>query len=183
MIPTIRNCQGSNPNDGGLCLEVNFNDRGPNEKAFLNRIDNCVHSGSFEKLEVAIAATSEECPTEETSTMQVSRPKIFQKDENMEIPGFSIFIKDFFFPQVTFSHPRSSDHLFFNVNPMTGMTMRVERSIGGRIVDEVLIDPDHMVTPGIGSSIVVPDAGYILDLVVFYDTSIAGEYGADVETR
>ena len=40
-----------------------------------------------------------------------------------------------------------------------------------------------MVTPGIGSSIVVPDAGYILDLVVFYDTSIAGEYGADVETR
>ena len=82
MIPTIRNCQGSNPNDVGLCLEVNFNDGGPNEKAFLNRIDNCVHSGSFEKLDVAIAATSEECPVEETSTMQVSRPKIFQKDEN-----------------------------------------------------------------------------------------------------
>ena len=82
MIPTIRNCQGSNPNDGGLCLEVNFNDGGPNEKAFLNRIDNCVYSGSFEKLDVAIAATSEECPIEETSTMQVSRPKIFQKDEN-----------------------------------------------------------------------------------------------------
>ena len=71
MVPTIRNCQGSNLNDDALCLEVNFNDGGPNEKAFLNRIDNCVHSGSFEKLEVAIAATSEECPVEETSTMQV----------------------------------------------------------------------------------------------------------------
>ena len=59
MMPTIRTCQGSNPNDGGLCLEVNFNDGGPNEKAFLNRIDNCVYSGSFEKLEVARAATSE----------------------------------------------------------------------------------------------------------------------------
>ena len=64
---------------------------------------------------------------------------------------------------------------------MTGMTMRVERTIGERMVDEVLID--HMVTPGIGSSIVIPDAGYILDLVVFYDTSIAGQYGGDVETR
>ena len=84
---------------------------------------------------------------------------------------------------MTFSHPRSSDHLFFNVNPMTGMTMRVERTTGERMVDEVLIDPDHMVTPGIGSSIVIPDAGYILDLVVFYDTSIAGHYGGDVETR
>ena len=97
MIPTIRNCQGSNPNDGGLCLEVNFNDGGPNEKAFLNRIDNCVHSGSFEKLEVAIAATSEECPIEETSTMQVSRPKIFQKDENYGHSRVFHIYKRFFF--------------------------------------------------------------------------------------
>ena len=97
MIPTIRNCQGSNPNDGGLCLEVNFNDGGPNEKAFLNRIANCVHSGSFEKLEVAIAATSEECPIEETSTMQVSRPKIFQKDENYGNSRVFHIYKRFFF--------------------------------------------------------------------------------------
>ena len=66
---------------------------------------------------------------------------------------------------------------------MTGMTMRAERNAGERPYDEVLIDPDHMITPGIGKSVVIPDAGYILDLVVFYDTSIAGEYGADVETR
>ena len=72
MVPTIRNCQGSNLNDDALCLEVNFNDGGPNEKAFLNRIDNCVHSGSFENVDVAIAATSEECPRIETSNMQVS---------------------------------------------------------------------------------------------------------------
>ena len=90
MIPTIRNCQGSNPNDGGLCLEVNFNDGGPNEKAFLNRIGNCVHSGSFEKLEVAIAATSEECPIEETSTMQVDL-RFFKRMKIMDIPGFSIW--------------------------------------------------------------------------------------------
>ena len=95
MIPTIRNCQRSNLNDGGLCLEVNFNDGGPNEKAFLNRIDNCVHSGSFEKLEVAIAATSEKCPTEETSTMQVDL-RSFKRMKIIDIPGFSIFIKGFF---------------------------------------------------------------------------------------
>ena len=95
MMPTIRNCQGSNPNDGGLCLEVNFNDGGPNEKAFLNRMDNCVHSGSFENLEVAIAATSEKCPIEETSTLQVN-PRSFKRMKIMDIPGFSMFIKVFF---------------------------------------------------------------------------------------
>ena len=91
MVPTIRNCQGSNPIDGGLCLEVNFNDGGPNEKAFLNRIDNCVHSGSFENVDVAIAATSEECPRIETSNMQVDlklkqyffieTPKMFKRQK------------------------------------------------------------------------------------------------------
>ena len=100
MIPTIRNCQGSNPNDGGLCLEVNFNDGGPNEKAFLNRMDNCVHSGSFEKLDVAIAATSEECPIEETSTMQVDL-RSFKRMKIMDIPGFSIFIKFMFSKKAT----------------------------------------------------------------------------------
>merc|ERR1712223_317117 len=153
MVPTIRNCQGSNLNDDALCLEINFNDGGPNEKAFLNRIDNCVHSGSFENVDVAIAASSEECPRIETSNMQV-----------------------------TFSHPRSEDHLFFNVNPMTGLTMRVEVDEMAK-VDDPLVDPDHIITKGIGASVVIPDAGYILDIVVFYDTLITAAFGADVETR
>ena len=67
---------------------------------------------------------------------------------------------------------------------MTGMTTRVERVMGEPLKDEALIDPSHMITPGIGSSVVIPDAGYILDLIVFYDTAMVAEYGsADAVTR
>ena len=84
--------------------------------------------------------------------------------------------------KVTFSHPRSSDHLFFHVNPITGMTMRSEHN-HERLTDETLIDPDHIVVPGIGASVEIPDGGYILDIAVFYDTSMVEQYPDDVVER
>ena len=65
---------------------------------------------------------------------------------------------------------------------MTGLTMREEIDEMAK-VDDPLVDPNHIITKGIGASVVIPDAGYILDIVVFYDTLITAAFGADVETR
>ena len=65
------------------------------------------------------------------------------------------------------------------------MTTRAEtRTMDEPMNDSVLVDPSHIITPGIGTSVVIPDAGYILDLIVFYDTLLVAEYGsADAVTR
>ena len=68
-MPTITNCKARSE---GLCLEVNFNDGGPNERAILDKIDNCVYTGSFRN-GVKIAASSLDCSMamRETTSMEV----------------------------------------------------------------------------------------------------------------
>ena len=70
-IPSITYCKQSLEE---ICLEVDFHDRGRNERAFLNRIDNCVFYGSFQgsNAGVAIAASTDNCPMTNTSMMQVN---------------------------------------------------------------------------------------------------------------
>ena len=54
---------------------------------------------------------------------------------------------------------------------------------GDRLTDEVVIDPDHIIQRGIGGAVELPENGYVLDLVVLYDTSMISKYGDEVEAR
>ena len=61
--------------------------------------------------------------------------------------------------------------------------MRSDVTRGGDRTDEVMIDPDHIVKAGIGGAVELPENGYVLDLVVLYDTSMISKYGDEVEAR
>ena len=61
--------------------------------------------------------------------------------------------------------------------------MRSDVALGVDRRSEDLIDPDHIVKAGIGGAVELPENGYVLDLVVLYDTSMISQYGAEVEAR
>ena len=62
--------------------------------------------------------------------------------------------------------------------------MRSDMTRGGDMLkDEVVIDPDHIIHRGIGTSVEIPEAGYILDLAVFYDQKMVTHFGEETEAR
>ena len=61
--------------------------------------------------------------------------------------------------------------------------MRSDTSQGVGKKTIALPDPDLHIKSGKGKSLEIPEAGYILDLAIFYDYSMVAKFGDDVITR
>ena len=87
--------------------------------------------------------------------------------------------------QVTFSHERSPNRLFFKINTTSGSTISNDHADIDNFDSDLELPGSPMVANFTKSarSFVIPEDGYILDLVVVYDNTMISQLGNDSAAR
>ena len=83
--------------------------------------------------------------------------------------------------QVTFSHERSPNYLYFKINTTSGSTISNDYKDINNIDSELELPGPPVVANFTKSArnFVVPEDGYIIHLVVVYDDTMISQYGSD----